>query len=246
MPALHRTIVPRIRKSLEVHGVLGTLRLSLTAPVRFIHEYQAARRSYRPAGPDAFDLAHQVETSQRVHQSDLATDSPNWVYGVGYWPTPVALVREVLSSLPVQHEQFTFIDLGSGKGRVLLLASDYPFKRIIGVEYAPELQQVACENIRRYESANQKCRVIQVVCQDMTEFALPEGPLVIFLYNPASEPVMRIVVKNIISSLRDCPRPALVVYVTPSYDVFRRALPGSVSFQNVKATDKYEIYSSAV
>jgi hypothetical protein len=158
MPALYRTIVPRIRKSLDVHGVFGTFRLSLTAPVRFMREYQAARRSYAPATPDAFDLAHRIETSRRVHQSDLATDSPNWVYGVGYWPTPVALVREILSFLPIRHEQFTFIDLGSGKGRVLLLASDYPFKKIVGIEYAPELEEAARENLRLYESPNQKCR----------------------------------------------------------------------------------------
>lgn len=245
MPALHRTIVPRIRRAFRVHGVFGTLRLSLAAPVRFVREYQSARRLYNWAAPDAFDLTHQVETSQRVHQSDLATESPNWIYGVGYWPTPVALAREILDFLPIRHEEFTFIDLGSGKGRVLLLASEYPFEKIIGVEYAAELHLAARENIRRYQNASQKCTAIESVCQDMSKFEFPQKPLAIFFYNPTSEPVMRVVAANIKSSLRDCPRAIWIVYVTPAYEVFERGVFEPGSFQQVKATDKYKIYLSA-
>jgi hypothetical protein len=241
MPSLHRTIIPRIRKSLETHGVSETLRRSLTAPVRLISEYRATKKLYKSVAPNAFDLAHQVETSQRVHQSDLKTESPNWVYGVGYWPTPTELVKEILAFLPIRHEQFTFVDLGSAKGRVLLMASDYPFEEIIGVEFAPELHRAAVENIGRYRSESQKCRNIKAVCQDMTTFELPEEPLVVFLYNPASEAVMRIVAGNIISSLLDCLREMWVVYVTPTYDAFERG-----RLQKVKATDKYEIYTSAM
>lgn len=245
MPALHRTIVPRLRRSFHVYGVFGTLRLSLAAPMRFVREYQTARRFFTPTAPDSFDLTHQVETSQRIHQSDLATDSPNWIYGVGYWPTPVALVREILDFLPIRHEEFTFIDLGSGKGRVLLLASEYPFARIIGVEYAPELHLAASENIRRYQHANQKCAAIESVCQDMSTFEFPKKPLAIFFYNPTSAPVMRVVAENIKSSLRDCPRPVWIVYVTPAYDIFERGVFEPGSFQQLKATDKYKIYLNA-
>lgn len=246
MPALHRTIVPRLRRSLQVHGVLGTLRLSLAAPVRFVREYQTARRLYGRAAPDSFDLTHQVETSERVHQSDLATDSPNWIHGVGYWPTPVALAREILDFLPIRHEEFTFVDLGSGKGRMLLLAAEYPFEKIIGVEYAPELHLAAGENVRRYQNARQQCTVIESVCQDMSKFEFPKKPLAIFFYNPTSEPVMRLVAANIKSSMRDCPRAIWIVYVTPAYDVFERGVfePGSI--RQVKVTDKYKIYFGAV
>jgi SAM-dependent methyltransferase len=241
MPSLHRTIIPRIRKSLETHGVFETLRRLLTAPFRFICEYRAAKKDYKSVPPDAFDLAHQVETSQRVHHSDLKTESPNWVYGVGYWPTSTELVGEILAFLPIRHEQFTFVDLGCGKGRVLLMASDYPFEKIIGVEYAPELHRAAVKNIGTYRSESQKCHNIEAVCQDMTTFELSEEPLVVFLYNPASEAVMRIVAGNIVSSLLDCPREMWVVYVTPTHDVFARG-----RLQKVKATDKYEIYTSAM
>jgi SAM-dependent methyltransferase len=246
MPALHRTIVPRLRKSLQAHGVWGTLRLSVAAPVRLVREYRTARRFYRQAAPDTFDLTHQIETSQRVHQSDLATDSPNWIYGVGYWPTPVGLIREILEFLPIRHEEFTFIDLGSGKGRVLLLASEYAFEKIIGVEYAPELHLAAFENIRGYRNGVQKCKAIESVCRDMAKFQFPEKPLAIFLYNPTSEPVMRVVAENLRKSLDDCPRTIWIVYVTPAYDIFESGVFDPESLQQVKVTDKYKIYRNAV
>lgn len=236
MPALHKTIVLRIKRSIESHGVLGTLRLSIRAPLRFLHERREAQMLYSRRGPDAFDVEHNVETSVRVHQSDLRVDSPNWTYGSGYWPASVEIVREAIAALPIRHEDFTFIDLGCGKGRVLLVASDYPFARIIGVEFAPELHQIALRNIAGYRSEARRCARIEVVCQDMTTFELPPGPLVLFFYNPASEVVMRNVAARIIA--RSAPQEIWIIYLTNSYDVFG-------DFQKEKVTNKYAIYSQS-
>jgi hypothetical protein len=248
MPALYRTIVPRLRKSLVAHGVVGTLRRSFVAPIRLLREYLDAKAVYSPRSRDPFDLAHDVETSQRIHQSDLRVDSSNWAHGVGYWPCPETVVRQALAALPICHEQFTFVDLGSGKGRVLLMASDYPFARIIGVEYAPELNEASMENLRRYRSESQKCRKIEAVCQDMTMFELPDTPLVVFLYNPATEAVMRIVAGNIMNAALECLREIWVIYVTPAYDVFERDLcfgPSPVHLRKAKETSQYAIYTIA-
>ena len=228
MPALYRTIVPRLRKSLVAHGLAGTLRRSFVAPIRLLREYLDAKAVYSPRSRDPFDLAHDVETSQRIHQSDLRVDSSNWAHGVGYWPCPETVVRQALAALPICHEQFTFVDLGSGKGRVLLMASDYPFARIIGVEYAPELNEASME--------------------DMTMFELPDTPLVVFLYNPATEAVMRIVAGNIMNAALECLREIWVIYVTPAYDVFERDLcfgPSPVHLRKAKETSQYAIYTIA-
>lgn len=45
-----------------------------------------------------------------------------------YQPTDPALFHEMLDSLKIDFRDFTFIDIGSGKGRTLLMASDYPFR----------------------------------------------------------------------------------------------------------------------
>lgn len=237
MPAIYRTIVPRIRKSIETHGLWSTLRRSVNAPVRYFREYRRTKTIFAPRKPDPFDLTHGVETSQRIHQSDLKTDSENWVYAVGYWPTPPELLREALSALPIRQDGFTFIDLGSGKGRVLMMASDYPFAQIIGVEFAPSLHQIAVENIRRYKAATQKCHKIEARCEDMTKFVFPDVPLVLFVYNPASSVIMQAVKHNLTVSLESNPREAWIIYVTPAYDVFEQA-----PFRKFITTGKYAIY----
>jgi hypothetical protein len=239
MPALYRTVVPRLRSSLRTHGVLGTMRLSVRAPFRLLREWQEARDNFKGGLADPFDLEHNVETSQRVHQSDLATNSNNWVHGTGYWPTPILQARETLTFLTIQHEEYTFIDLGSGKGRILLTASDYPFARIIGVEYAPELHRAAVQNIASYRSNSQKCRRLEARCEDMTQFVFPETPLALFLYNPATEPVLKAMASNLFASLNRAPREAWIIYVTPAYAVFEQK-----PFRKVRATAKYAIYSN--
>jgi hypothetical protein len=239
MPALYRTVLPRVRKSLEAHGLLGTLRRAFDAPFRLLREQRSASILYAPRLADAFDLTHNVETSQRIHQSDLRIDSPNWTYGTGYWPSPEEIVRETLAALPIQHKDFTFVDLGSGKGRVLLMASDYPFERIIGVEYAPELHDAAVRNLQSYSSESQLCRALEARRGDISQFVFPETPMVVFLYNPATEPVMRQVADNLFASLERQAREVHVIYVTPTYGVFERD-----PLRRVQAHDKYAIYSN--
>jgi len=75
---------------------------------------------------------------------------------------------------------FTFVDLGSGKGERLLMASDYPFRRIVGVELLPTLHHAAQENLGKYRNESQKCFALESICADATEFSFPTDPLVSF------------------------------------------------------------------
>src|SRR5260370_9926823 len=92
-----------------------------------------------------------------------------------------------MASLPIEFDKFTFVDLGSGKGRTLLMAAEYPFRRIVGVELIAELHRAARQNIREYRSPTQRCVQIDSVVVDAREFELPEEPLVLYLFNPLPE-----------------------------------------------------------
>ena len=63
--------------------------------------------------------------------------------------------------------------MGSGKGRVLLCASDFPFQRLIGVEYDERLHTVAQRNAEIYRSAKQRCHNFEWILGKAEEFALP-------------------------------------------------------------------------
>jgi SAM-dependent methyltransferase len=163
---------------------------------------------------DGFDLEHNVETSGRVHVTDLDIADPNWIHASPYVPTPSRFLRETLAGLDMRFEDLTFIDLGSGKGRVLLMASEFPFRKIIGVEISSELTELAGRNIASYKGA-QRCRDLNLVCMNFTRFDFPQEPLFVFLYNPASLHLSRVVARNLMNSLKKCPRPAWILYVTP-------------------------------
>jgi len=234
MPALYRKILPRLKRSVESRGFWRTLIQLGNAPLSLWREYRGAKRFRSTQKPDPFDLEHDIETSQLVHTSDLRVNSRTWIEGTSYDPTPVKLIWETIAALPINATEFTFIDFGSGKGRVLFVASEFPFARIIGVEYAPALHEAACRNIRNYRSETQKCRSIDAICQDMTTFPFPEGPLVLFFYNPTSESVMR----TMEAKITVLPQACWVVYVNPRYNAFE-------SLNTVRKTDTYAIYSSA-
>ncbi len=242
MPKIHKTILPRIKKALREKGVLKTAWACVRGPWSLIADYRRTKKVFGRRVQDEFDLRYGVETSTRVHLTDLKIDSPNWIYAGGYWPTSTAIIHEALAALPIRFADFVFIDFGSGKGRVLLQASDLPFRRIVGVEFSSELHDIAVSNIGRYKSDNQKCHKIESVCMDFTLFEIPPDPLVAFVYNPSSEAITAALAGNIAQSLRQHPRELWVIYVTPAYNVFES---GPLHLQQQKAVPgKYTIFSN--
>jgi SAM-dependent methyltransferase len=156
-----------------------------------------------------------------------------------YQPTDPALFREMLASLPIDFSQFIFIDIGSGKGRTLLMASEYPFRKIVGVEIFAELDRAAQENIQAYKSPSQRCSQIQAICADARDFELPVEPLVLYLFNPLPEAALRQLVDRLGKSLARSPRAVWVVYHNP---LLEPALAESPFLEKAGATAYCSLY----
>jgi SAM-dependent methyltransferase len=156
-----------------------------------------------------------------------------------YQPTDPALFREMMASLPIAFETFTFIDIGSGKGRTLLLASEYPFRRIVGVELIAELHLAAEENIRAYRSAAQFSTTVEAVLADAREYEFPDEALVLYFFNPLPEQAFSEVLERLEKSLEQKPRPVWIVYHNP---VLERLLSGNKAFFRGGGTEQYSIY----
>lgn len=239
-----RTNLPKLRSYVKTHGVLRTAWRATLAPRDIVARYlTSVRNNPRTAVRDEFDLKHGVETTLRVHPTDLDIKSANWIHAGAYFPTPTGLLSEVLPALNIQYENFAFVDLGSGKGRIVLLASEFPFREIIGVEFSPELHATAEKNVARYSGESQRSCAITLLCTDFTEFAFPLLPMVLYLYNPASEVVIRKLARNIARSVIENPRDVWIIYVTPR-DVF----DSEPSFTKVRTGEHsgylYSIYTS--
>jgi len=168
------------------------------------------------------------------------------VFNSPYQPTERALFHEMMDTLAqhtkINFNDFTFIDFGSGKGRTLFMASDYPFRRIVGVELLPSLNQIAQQNLTQYHSESQKCFAIESICADATTFALPEGALVMYLFNPFPEPGLGRALANLENSLDAHPRPAYVVYHNPQLE---SVLHKSGRLKRIAGTHQYSIFTAA-
>jgi hypothetical protein len=209
----------RLKKSVLQYGVLVTAGRCFAWPAMYVGwrlvEMSPSERRRRARG-EAFDAVCGVDTERsRFSEWDADIDSPNWAQGVGYDPTPAETVRKSLRLLPIDFEDYTFIDLGSGKGRVPLVASDFPFHEIIGVEYAPDLHAVAEQNIAAYSNPDQRCTRVRSVCHDAAEFPLPKRPLVLFFAHPFGESVIRKFLDWVDRSLTRAPRKIYLIYFDP-------------------------------
>ncbi len=198
-----------IRDAVRSRGWLGALRYYAAESVDLLRDLTPTRRRSRYGDID-YDFDHGVDTTWAT--VTLGTRVRELLSGARYQPSEPSLFHQILQALPIDPKGFTFIDLGSGKGRTLLMASSYPFRRIVGVELLAELDVIARQNIARYRGSQQKCFALESHASDAREFVFPVEPTVLYLFNPFPEPVLRTVLANLRSSLTGSPRPVYVLY----------------------------------
>jgi hypothetical protein len=165
-----------------------------------------------------FDRRHDVDTHGVIQPKELGLSPSDVKLCVEYEPCAPEPLSEILSNLNISFEDYQFVDLGSGKGMALLVASLKPFKRIVGVEWSRGLATIARENARKFIHQRQKCREIIVVDGDAAAFELPDAPLVIWMFNPFKEAIVRHVLDNLRESLARRPRHVIVVYYNPKHE----------------------------
>ena len=206
----------RLRKSLAQRGPIATARVvfrkALCPPAKSIER----PKEYAPVHP--FDQQFGVETSRLIFAEDLSSGSRKDLFNTGYFGVPPSVFRQILDRLQLDFAKYTFVDLGSGKGRALLLASEYPFRAIVGVELSPRLHAVALDNIAIYRGTAQRCRNIHSLEGDATQYSFPQGPLLIYLWNPFEAPVFSSVVANLEAALARDPRDVYIVYIQPDQE----------------------------
>jgi predicted RNA methylase len=105
-------------------------------------------------------------------------------FAIPYEPVQTFMFHRILSEIRVDRREYTFVDLGSGKGRAVLLAAKSGFAAVIGVELSDELHAIAQQNVRRFTNRVSSAPPIELVCGDARAYEFPRRNLVVFLYNP--------------------------------------------------------------
>jgi predicted RNA methylase len=189
----------------------------------------------------ALDRRHGLDTRGRRKIAEATLERGEHRDGVDFESTPPPSWRKVLRELPLKDaHEFTFVDLGCGKGFVLALAVLHGFGKVIGVELDPELARTARANAAVL-SRRTGCPV-EIVEGDATNFRLPNEPTVVYMYNPFGPRTMRDVVAEVERSLAAHPRPIFVAYVNPLH---RQVWDDAVTLRSISGNRRWALYGPA-
>jgi SAM-dependent methyltransferase len=216
----------RLARSIETNGLRGAIahaRQRLAGSLRNHGLGGSLARAFRKAPPapvtqelpHPFDLLHGTDTGGYIGWEDLASSAFSNSYSTVYFAISPSALTQALSHLPFPLDKFTFVDLGCGKGRAVMVAANFPFHHVLGVELTPDFCRIAEANIATNPAWAKR---ISIVNQDAADFSYPDTPLVIFLYQPFLAPVLRRVLANLQRQLRRTPRETYLLYAdNPRY-----------------------------
>ena len=188
-----------LRRWFREEGVSGVVR-------HLVRYAQGLRNFHRRE--DEFDKSLGVDTKGPIGLWHLRIQSENVREAARYEGVNPSVLRELLQGLRLRQgfSSYTFVDLGCGKGRALLIASEFGFGKLIGVEFAPELARTAEENCQRLDLP------AKILNQDATEFRFPSTDLVVYLYNPFGATILKRVFDHLVEV---APMNCYILYVNP-------------------------------
>ena len=168
-----------------------------------------------------FDIKYMLNTSSFKYIHELQIESENKIYGKPYMPTDYLIFRDLFKSLNCNFQEYTFVDFGSGKGKVLLLASEYGFKQLKGIEFSKELCDICTNNINKIQKRKKKKLNIQVIFLDAAIYEINPVDNFFYFYNPFEQEVFKRVLDNIDQSISKYTRKVYIVYIKPLHkDLF--------------------------
>jgi hypothetical protein len=203
----------------------------------------AAIRSYvRSIEEWWFDTTRHVRTAGDVALPDAAKVVGEIRDSEMYMPVRAANAHAALRDMPCTDlSEYTFIDMGSGKGRMLFVAAEYPFRKVMGVEFSDDLHEQALANIGTYKHERQRCRDIASIHADAAAVEFPDEKLVIYMFNSFGPEVMKRMLANLERSVMRSPRHVVMVMLWPERAEVVAGMPWMKSYRE---TRRYHVYET--
>jgi SAM-dependent methyltransferase len=178
-----------------------------------------------------FDLEFGVRTSGLVAGRHLSAGHKHDRHITAYFAVAPSVFRAMIvrwrRCRPVAPiDEYTFIDVGAGMGRATMLAAEYPFRAVYGVELNPALARIGRKNLALWRTAGRTIAPVRMVHRDASEFPLPAGPCIAFLFNPFAAPVLRRMLRSWSRSLAERAGKLDILYVNNEQETVLRREPG--------------------
>jgi 16S rRNA A1518/A1519 N6-dimethyltransferase RsmA/KsgA/DIM1 with predicted DNA glycosylase/AP lyase activity len=192
----------------------------------------------------SFDRKHGTDTFTRIQmkelglKDDLGGTFSNWAYG----PICPEFFHEIVREIS-NREELVFLDVGSGKGLPLMLAGDYGFRRVVGIELSEELNVVARKNFSAYTASTGKPVNAEIICGDFMKHELPNEPTAFFLNNPFPDYIATHAVTHIENSIAKHPRRVVIAYRHMQEPILRQ-LEASPNLRLELTTPYWQIFTT--
>jgi SAM-dependent methyltransferase len=223
----------KARHYFRAHGFLATASWALKSV--FYHPVVRWQRT-------RFDRKYGTETSKGVLPHDFDIDKELIPHVNPYSATPDWIFVRFLRQQKIDYSSYTFVDLGCGKGRPMLRAALFPFKRVIGVELEPRIHAICVKNIEIFTRTAKLARQPEAVCIGAGQYEFPDGDILLYLFNPFDEHILTQVAENLRRSIEGAPRFVRIIYFHPTHEAPLLRLPNIKvirfeTFQNKQSSD---------
>ena len=203
-----------------------------------LESFEPVLRHLREFAEDLwFDRTRNVRTAGEVTLQAAGLHPDQHCDSELYQPARPRHIRQALRQLAAANlSEFTFVDLGSGKGRTLFVAAEFPFAQVIGVEFSMLLHDQAVRNVCTFRSGRAPCKTILPLHGNAKQYIFPGGKLVLYLFNPFGRDTMQQVLNRLVASLMQHPRDVVIVLLWPQWADLVGGIPG------MRLTSKGEEY----
>lgn len=182
-----------------------------------------------------YDYRYGIDTYSWVSKEELVLEDEVGKNASSYQATRVLPLRVLLKKLNISKND-VIIDIGSGKGRVLLVASEFGFKEARGIEFSANLCRIANDNIKIYQQKKKPKTKFEIIKIDASKYQFKDDESVFFMYNPFDYMILNKVLQNISESLQRRPRDIQIIY---AYPVNRQYIE---AFMNIKSVETLKIF----
>jgi SAM-dependent methyltransferase len=208
----------KLRWSLAQRGLGGTLRFALERARRQPRRSDQAKAQLHPFHP--FDERYGVDTGGLIGGGELRSGHRNDVFNTAYYgmaPSRFQWVMEhwIGDQTHAALEDSSFVDLGCGKGRAVMMASEFGFREVVGVELHAGLAGIAEANVALWTAAGRAVCPVRIVCGDATEFVFPDGACLVYLFHPFTAPVLKRLIERIEVDFAGRPGMLDLIYFNP-------------------------------
>ena len=208
----------KLQRSLNGRGIFNTIMLIIN---KSLHRFQFRK----------YDFWGLIETSELDGSEELKK------HAVKYEASNQIFFKKLLDNVEWQFETSTLVDFGCGKGAALIYATEFGFKKVIGVEFSHNLSQLASDNLKKFSVQKGGKVSYEIVNIDASQYEIPSEADCFYFFNPFDAFIMEKVFQNIVKSLEANPRKILIVYLNAVY----KEVIENCGFKRLKYLSKDEL-----